>query len=60
MSSLRYLLTLGQKSTPLKEKLDSVMARLDRLRLQGGDGGLGDESWNEQRAKLFEWVLRIN
>jgi len=56
----QYLLTLGQKFTPLKQKLGFAMARLDRLRLRGGDGGLGDENWNEQRAKLFEWVFRIN
>ena len=49
-----------QKSTPLREKLGSAKARLDRLRLRGGDSGLGDENWNEQRAKLFEWVFRIN
>jgi len=49
------LLTLGQKSTPLKEKLDSVTARLDRLRLQ--DDGPWDENWHEQRAKLFESVF---
>jgi len=36
------------------------MARLDRLRLQDDDDGLLDEGWHEQRAKLFEWVLRIN
>jgi len=48
----------GQKSTTLKSKLDSAMARLDRLCLQGDDdGGLWDETWHEQRAKLFEWVL---
>ena len=45
------------------------MARLDRLCLQdddndndNGDGndGLWNEDWHEQRAKLFEWVFRIN
>ena len=60
MSLSRYLLTLGQKSTPLKDKLDSVMARLGRLRSQDGDDGFWDESWHEQRAKLFKWVLGIN
>jgi len=36
------------------------MARLDQLYLQGDgndDDGLWDETWREQRAKLFEWVL---
>jgi len=57
----RYLLTLGKKSTPLKNKLDCAMARLDRLCLQDdddndndNDNGLWDENWHEQRAKLFE------
>ena len=38
------------------------MARLDRLCLQDNDddGGLWDEIWHEQRAKLFEWVLQVN
>ena len=57
---MRYSLTLGQKSTPLKNKLDSAMARLDRLCLQDEDAGIWDENEHEQRAKLFEWVFRIN
>ena len=38
------------------------MARLDRLCLQddNDDGGLLDEIWNEQRAKLFEWVFQVS
>ena len=35
------------------------MARLDRLCSQD-DGELWDENRHEQRAKLFEWVFRIN
>ena len=58
MSLPRHLLTMGQKSTPLKDKLDSAMARLDRLRLQ--DDGLWDESGHEERAKLFKSVFAIN
>ena len=54
-----YSLTLGQKSTRLKNKLDSAMARLDRLCLQDEDAGLWDENEHKQRAKLFEWVFRI-
>ena len=55
------MLTLGQKSTPLKDKLDSAIARLDRLGLQDDDDdGLWDENWHEQRVKLFEWVFGIN
>ena len=56
---MRYSLTLGQKSTRLKNKLDSAMARLDRLCLQDEDAGLLDENEHKQRAKLFEWVFRI-
>ena len=51
---------LGQKSTRLKEKLGSVMKRLDRLRLQDNGDGLWDENWQEQRAKLFKWVFGIS
>ena len=51
---------LGQKSTPLKNRLDSAMARLDRLCLQDDDDGPWDENRHKQRAKLFEWVLGIN
>ena len=62
MSLSPYLLTLGQKSTPLKDKLGSAMARLDRMRLQddNDDDGLWNENGHEQRAKLFECVFRIN
>ena len=55
MNLLRYLLTLGQKSTPLKNKLDSAIARLNQLCLQEDDG---DRIWggdgHKQRAKLFK------
>ena len=57
---MRYSLTLGQKSTRLKNKLGSAMARLDRLCLQDEDAGLWDENEHKQRAKLFEWVFRTN
>ena len=57
---MRYLLTLGQKSTPLKNKLDSAMVRLDRMCLQDEDRGLWDENQHKQRAKLFGWVFRIS
>ena len=53
-------LTPGQKSTLLKNKLDSAMARLDRLCLQDEDGGLWDENGHKQWAKLFEWVFEVN
>ena len=36
------------------------MARLDRVRLQDDDDGLWDETWHEQRARLFEWVFGTN
>ena len=54
---------LGQKDTALKNKLDSAIARLDRVCLQDdndNDDGLLDEKWYKQRVKLFEWVLGIN
>jgi len=60
VSLSRYSLTLGQKSTPLKNKLDSAMARLDRLYIQDDDDGPWDEDRDEQRAKLFEWVFGVN
>ena len=57
MDLLRHSLTLGQKSTPLKIKLDSAMTRLHRLCAQDDDDDeLWDESGHGQRAKLFEWV----
>ena len=61
MSLLRYSLTFGQNSTPLKNKLDSAVARLDRLCLQDDDGDrLWDEDEDKQRAKLFKWVFGVN
>ena len=64
MSLSRYSLTLGQKSTPLKNKLDSAMTRLDRLCVHDdddnndndddNDDGVWDENRHERRAKLFE------
>ena len=62
MSLSRYSLTLGQNSTPLKNKLDSAMARLDRLCVHDGDDNnnndnddrVWDENRHERRAKLFE------
>ena len=44
----------------MKNKLDSVMARLDRL-YSGEDDcdGFWDANKYEQRAKLFEYVVRI-
>ena len=56
----RCPLTFGQKPTPLKNTLDSTMARLDRLRLQDDSDGLWGENWHEQRVKLFKWVFKIN
>ena len=49
------LLTLGQGSLAVKNKLDSVMARLVRLCLEDGDdNGLGDENEHDHRAILFK------
>ena len=39
----------------VKDKLHSVMARLDRLYLEDGDDAFRDESEEERRAKLFRW-----
>ena len=36
------------------------MARLNWLCLQDEDAGLWDKNEHGQRAKLFEWVFRIN
>ena len=44
----------------MKNKLDSAIARLDRLRLRDGGDGLWDEDWDKPREKLFEWVFAIN
>ena len=60
MSLSPYLLTFGQKSTPLKDKLDSAMARLDRMCLPDDDNGLWNGNGHEQRAKLFGCVFGIN
>ena len=61
MGLLWYSLTLEQKSTPSKNKLDSAMARLNRLCSQdeGDNDGLWSENGHEQRAKLFEWVFGL-
>ncbi|KAF9649795.1 hypothetical protein BDM02DRAFT_1756186 [Thelephora ganbajun] len=54
-SSLDTLLKLHEKSSAVKSKLDSVMARLDRLcSEEGNDDGLWDENEHEHRTKLFE------
>ena len=61
MTSSRHLLTLGQKPTSLRNKFDSAITQLDRLRLEGDDGdGLWDGDGDELRAKLFEWVSGVN
>ena len=44
----------------MKNKLDSVMARLDRLcSLDGDDGVSRDEDEHERRAMLFKLVVEI-
>ena len=55
MGPSRYLLTLEQRSPSVKNKLDSIMARLDRLRSEeGGDNPLWGDNEHKQWAKLFE------
>ena len=46
----------------MKDKLDSVMTRLDDQLCSEEDHGDGswDKNWCDQRAKLFEYVTRIN
>ncbi|KAF9652211.1 hypothetical protein BDM02DRAFT_3161863 [Thelephora ganbajun] len=58
-SSLDTLLKLHEKSPAVKNKLDSVMARLDRLcSEEDDDNGLWDENEHEHRVKLFD-TLRL-
>ena len=55
MGSSRYLLTLEQKSPSVKNKLDSIMARLDRLfSEEDDDNTLWDDNEHKRWAKLFE------
>jgi len=49
-------LTLEQKSPVVRDKLDSAMARLDRLCSEDEDNdALCDESQHERREKLLGW-----
>ncbi|KAF9643346.1 hypothetical protein BDM02DRAFT_3191803 [Thelephora ganbajun] len=51
--------TLLKKSPAVKNKLDSIMERLDRLcSEEDNDDGLWDENEHEHRAKLFD-TLRL-
>ena len=57
MGSPRYWLTLEveQRSPLVKNKLDSIMVRLDRLCLEeDSDNPLWDDNEHERWAKLFE------
>ncbi|KAF9647405.1 hypothetical protein BDM02DRAFT_3117104 [Thelephora ganbajun] len=49
---------LGQKSPAVKNKLDSVMERLDRLCSEEDNDGPWDENEHERREKLFD-TLRL-
>ena len=54
-------MTLEQKSVAVKTKLDSVKTRLDQLfPEEDGEEAVWDDDEDERRAKLFEWVARIN
>ena len=53
-SSPRHRLTFGQNSPSVKNKLDSIMARLDRLCSEDSDDALWGYSEHEQWEKLFE------
>ena len=59
MDLSRHFLTLGQRYTPLKNRLESIISRLDQLCSQDGDGPR-DENGHEPWTRLFEWVLGIN
>ncbi|KAF9645175.1 hypothetical protein BDM02DRAFT_3263101, partial [Thelephora ganbajun] len=57
-SSLDTLLKLDEKSPSVENKLDSVMARLDRLCSgEDNDDGFWDENEHERRAELFELIV---
>ena len=45
---------LEQGPLTVKTKLDSIMARLDQLQSEGGEGVVWDETEHERRVKLFE------
>ena len=62
MILLQCSLTLEQKSPAVKGKLDSAMARLDRLCSEDDDDDdrQRDEAEYERWEKLFKWVLRTN
>ena len=56
MGSSRCPLTFEQKSPVVRDKLDSVMARLDRLCSDDVDNDARyDESQHERREKLLGW-----
>ena len=45
----------------VKSKLDSMKTKLDQLcSEEDGKGAVWDNNEDERRAKLFEWVARIN
>ena len=54
MSPSRYRLTLEQRSPPVKNKLDSIMARLVILCSENYDDGLRDGGAHGRWVKLFE------
>ncbi|KAF9645962.1 WD40 repeat-like protein [Thelephora ganbajun] len=59
-SSFDTLLKFHEKSPGVKNKLDSVMARLDRLcSEEDDDNGLWDENEHERRVKLFDTLRMI-
>ena len=55
MGSPQYWLTLEQQSLPVKNKPDSIMARVDRLcSVEDSDNLFWDDNEHERWAKLFE------
>jgi hypothetical protein len=61
VGSSRYWLTIEQRSPSVENKLDSIMARLDRLcSEEDSDDALRGDNEDERWVKLFEWVARTN
>ena len=55
MRSTRRSLTYRQEAPGVKEKIESTLARLDRLTAE--DGTFGDQDESRRKLILFEYVL---
>jgi len=54
------MVDVQQRSPSVKDKLDSVLARLDRLCSGDGDNALQGDDEHERWGMLFELVVAIN